>query len=501
MTLADNSTIRRIIVLGGGSAGFLAALGLKAKMPDLPVSVIRSKDIGIIGVGEGSTIALTNMLHQYLKVSLKSFYQTAQPAWKLGLKFIWGKRPSFFYTFSGQQMNYQFPELPKAIGYYCENDMENAELMMAMMAQNRVFERSENGSPVFHTALAYHVENHSFVGFLEQTAQQIGIQILEDTVDKVHQDDSGITGLAMKSGRMEKADLYIDCSGFVSLLLGKTLGEAFVPFKSSLFCDRALVGGWTRQEEPILPYTTCGTLNSGWLWQIEHEHRINRGYVYCSAFISDEEAERELRAISPRLSPPRVVKFITGRYQRAWVKNVVGIGNANGFVEPLEATALGVISMQSRLLTDTLIESDRQIRPWDVTGFNRHHARYWDSIRQFIAIHYKFNDRIDTPFWRECREKTDLAGAQEIADYYQESGPGTYWAPTIVDSLDPFGMGGYVTLLLGQQVPYRYPHQPSERELRAVSALRQKHRERAAAAMTSEEALAMMRGPGWKWLK
>src|SRR4051794_32972481 len=106
--------IERIIVLGGGSAGFFGALGLKNQMPDLPVTVIRSKDIGIIGVGEGSTIALTNMLHQYLKVSLKTFYQVAQPTWKLGLKFVWGKRPFFFYTFSSQQMNHQFPELPKA---------------------------------------------------------------------------------------------------------------------------------------------------------------------------------------------------------------------------------------------------------------------------------------------------------------------------------------------------------------------------------------------------
>src|SRR6185437_2171893 len=131
----------------------------------------------------------------------------------------------------------------------------------------------------------------------------------------------------------------------------------------------------------------------------------------CSDFISDEEAEKEFRAASSQITQTRVVKFISGRYERAWIKNVVAIGNANGFVEPLEATALGVISMQSRLLADTLVESDRQIRRWDVTGFNRHHGRYWDSIRRFIAIHYKFNDRIDTPFWRACREKTDLAGA------------------------------------------------------------------------------------------
>lgn len=496
----QSQRIHRIVVLGGGSAGFLSALALKARMPDLAVMVVRSKEIGIIGVGEGSTVALTNMLHDYLRVNLAKLHEIAKPTWKMGLKFIWGKRPHFYYTFSAQQMNSIIHPLPKAIGYYCNGDMDTAEPMMAMMAQNRVFDRDENGMPVMHDSIAYHVENHFFVDFLERAATEAGIEILEDTVAHVQPSEQGIGALIFKSGRAVNADLYIDCSGFASLLLGKTLGEPFVPFKSSLFCDRAIVGGWTRQaDEPIQPFTTCGTMNSGWLWQIEHEHRINRGYVYCSAFITDEQAEQELRAISPRLDKTRVVKFITGRYERAWVKNVVAIGNANGFVEPLEATALGVISMQSRLLADTLAASDRQIRFWDVTGFNRHHRRYWDSIRRFIAIHYKFNDRIDTPFWRACREKTDLAGAEEIAAYYQESGPGTYWAPTIMDSLDPFGMGGYVTLLLGQSVPYRHAHQPNQAELAAVEAIREKNRQRAANAMTTEEVLAAIRSPEWNW--
>src|SRR4030095_13528653 len=121
------------------------------------------------------------------------------------------------------------------------------------------------------------------------------------------------------------------------------------------FNDRAVVGGWDRAAgEPIKPYTTCQTMNSGWCWQIEHERRVHRGYVYFSAFISDENAEREFRAACPRVGPTRIVKFVSGRYERNWVKNVVAIGNASGFVEPLEATALGVIAMQCRLLAGSL---------------------------------------------------------------------------------------------------------------------------------------------------
>src|SRR5699024_2544701 len=125
-------------------------------------------------------------------------------------------------------------------------------------------------------------------------------------------------------------------------------------------------------------------------------------------FITDDAAEREFRAKNPQVGQTRVVRYVAGRYRDAWVGNVVAVGNASGFVEPLEATALGVIAMQSRLLADTLAESRGEIRPTHVRLFNDHNARHWDSVRDFIAVHYKFNARLDTPFWRHCRAETDL---------------------------------------------------------------------------------------------
>jgi tryptophan halogenase len=499
MSAEENKKFRKIIVLGGGSAGFLAALALRAKVPSIPVTVIRSKDIGIIGVGEGSTISLTDFLHNYIKIDSRKFFETALPTWKLGLKFIWGTRPHFFYTFSAQQMDARFPQFPRAIGYYCERDMENAELYMAMMEHGRIFERAPNGLPQPHGFIAYHVENDYFVKFLEATAIERGIEIVEDTVAEVKQDENGVSGLALKSGRALSADLYVDCSGFFSLLLGKSLKEPYISFKSSLFCDRAVVGGWPRQGEPILPYTTCETMNSGWCWQIEHENRINRGYVYCSSFISDEEAEAEFRAKAPKAGPSRIVKFISGRYERAWVKNVVAIGNATGFVEPLEATALGAIAVQSRILADTLAEGDGQARKSLIDCYNTHHENYWDAIRGFIAIHYKFNGRLDNPFWRECREKTDLSVAAPLVEFYRENGPTGYWGPGILlHPADQFGVGGYITLLVGQRAPYQQPRM-SDAEIQAFNIQRQKNRERALRAMTSEEALSLMRSEAWKW--
>ena len=496
---SEAKRINKVIVLGGGSAGFMAALALKTKMPDLSVTIIRSKDIGIIGVGEGSTINLTEFLHQYLRVHPKKFYEMAQPTWKLGLKFIWGTRPHFFLTFDAAQLCNSRPEIPKPIGFFCEQDMEFAEPMSSLMATNRVFARGPDGRPLFHNYFAYHFENEKFVTFLEAFAQSLGIELVDDTVSQVMQDEQGISGLAFKSGRTASADLYVDCSGFGSLLLGKTLGEPFIPFKSSLFCDRAIVGGWARQSEPIQPFTTCETMNSGWCWQIEHIGRINRGYVYCSDFCTDEQAEREFRAQNPQLTQTRMVKFVSGRYQRNWVKNVVAIGNASGFVEPLEATALGVIAVQSRILADSVANADRQIRDSYRHFVNQHHSLVWDSIRGFIAIHYKYNTRLDTPFWRECREKTDLAGGAGPAQYYQENGPDGFWGPMVVGHHDPFGIGSWVTLFLGQRVGYRNRFHPTDAAVKSANMIRERNRAAALNSLTSEQVLSAITAPSWRW--
>lgn len=491
--------INRVIVLGGGSAGFLAALTLKRKLPALNVLVIRSKDIGIIGVGEGSTFALTKFLHDYLQINEKKFFSVAHPTFKLGLRFIWGPRPYFNYTF-GAGPEQMAGDLPKSLGFYADQDMENWDLYSAMMTHDRAFERAGIG-PKFHNSLAYHFENEKFVTFLEDYAQAAGVEIRDDTVLEVQQNQAGIAGLVLKSGATEAADLYVDCSGFASVLLSKALGEPFISFKSSLFCDRAVVGGWERTSEVIKPYTTCETMDSGWCWQIEHESRINRGYVYSSDFISDEKVAQEFRTANPKVGATRVVRFVSGRYERRWVKNVVAIGNAAGFVEPLEATALGVIGIQSRHLAQTLIESDQQPTPTQIACTNADHAWEWDAIRRFLAIHYKFNTRLNTPFWHECRERTDLAGAEGIVDYYRENGPAPYWISTLFKEHDQFGYAGYATLLMGQQVPFRKTHVPTDAERQIWERRRQKNKQAALAAMSVRETLDVLHSPKWTWAK
>jgi tryptophan halogenase len=487
--------VRKIIVVGGGSAGFMAALAIKTRLPQLQVVVIRSIEIGIIGVGEGSGLPFTQFLHDVLHIPIDQFVRAAKPSWKLGSCFLhWGPRERFFFPF-GSTLAVKPEGLNKYSGYYCAEDLENASISSALMAADRVFERGHDGMPMIKREFAYHIENETFAAFLEDLAVSRGVKIITGTIRNVRQDDNGITGLDLESGASETGDLYVDCSGFRSLLLGKTLNEPFISYASTLFCDRAVIGGWERTTEVIHPYTIAETMNSGWCWQIEHANRINRGYVFSSAFISDEDAEREFREKNPKVGSTRTVRFVSGRYERSWVKNVVAIGNASGFVEPLEATALVIHATRAAVLAETLEESDLDPTEQCAKTFNSLACRIWDSTRRFLATHYRFNTRYNTPFWQHCREHTDMAGAECYVDWYRHMGPTPFAAAALMDRLDVFGVEGYLTTLLGQCVPHRATFTPRPAEISRWNSVRQQYAARARLGMTVAEALDWVSKP------
>ena len=492
--------VNRVLVLGGGSAGFLAAITLKSRLPDLQVAVIRSKDIGIIGVGEGTTVSVPNFLHGYLKIDPSEFQRLARPTFKLGIRFEWGPRPFFNYTFS-TQFDQHLRVLSRPTGFYCvdDEDVGFTTVNSALMTLGKAFVRLPDGTPGIRNEFAYHIENADFVSFLETQAARVKVDVIDDTVVNVEQDEAGITLLNCKATGPQRADLYVDCSGFYSVLLSRTFGEPFVSFKDSLFCDRAVVGGWARPEaENVLPYTTAETMNAGWCWQIEHENRVNRGYVYSSAFISDADAEAEFRAKNPRLDTTRVVKFVSGRYERAWVKNVVAIGNSNGFVEPLESTSLAVICEECHALAVSLADSGRRPGPALAAVYNKRLRQTWDDIRRFLAIHYKFNTRLDTPFWRAARAETDLAGAEEIVGFFEENGPSIAWKSGLIAGRDVFSFEGWLALLVGQKLPYARDFRPDDRERQVWRSVKESNRAQAAAGLTVAETLAAVRSPQWR---
>ena len=489
---------QEILVLGGGSAGFLAAITLKTRLPTLNVRVLHSSDIPIIGVGEGTTFTMPIFLHGYLGIDPREFHANVHPTYKLGIQFLWGPRPRFHYSFTNQ-LDGLIQGMPKPRGFYCYENYDYADITGALMANGRAFERQQDGGPVVPTSVAYHIENENFVHFLEGHTRRMGIEIIDDKVDEVEQNDDGISALKLASGNSVSADLFIDCSGFRSVLLREALGEPWVSYESSLYADRAVAGGWDRSDEPILPFTTAETMNAGWCWQIEHDHFLNRGYVYSSRFLSDDEAEKEFREKNPKIDSTRVIKFDSGATERAWVKNVVALGNSNGFVEPLEATSLAIICDHAAKLVHTLADANFQVSDASRRFFNRYTERNWSAIRRFLAMHYKFNKRIDTEFWRACIEETDLAGAEEIVDYYQSCGPSLLWASEAMGPLDPFGWEGYLVMLVGQKVPFETQYQPGDQEQKVWNQYMTSLAQRAQNSLTMRQATEMIRSPQWAW--
>lgn len=498
--------IQSVLVLGGGSAGFMAAISLKTKAPQLDVRVLRSPDIGVIGVGEGTTVSFPKFLFDYLGIARREFYAAAEPTWKLGIKFLWGPRRHFSYTFS-KEYEAVLPGLSRPAGFYHDHETHWVGLTSALMEHDKAFPRDAKGGPMMSLPHAYHLENEKLVHWLESHARKIGVVIEDGEVTGVEtgpvqttgREERGVEALTLRDGRRIEADLYVDASGFRSELIGRALEIGYQSFEKSLFCDRAVIGGWERSGEGVKPYTVAETMDHGWAWQIEHVNFINRGYVYSSSHVDDDTARAELLRKNPKIPPERtrVVRYRSGRRTANWVGNVVGIGNSIGFVEPLEATALGIIALQCVMLCDTLVETGGRPGPVIVDVYNRHNTQAWDDIRDFLAVHYAFNERVDTPFWRDCREKTDLGGAAPVVEWYRENGPSTLVKNILLPESNSFGFEGYLAMLVGQRVQFPRERRPSAKEMQLwrkhVATLGAKARE----GMGVVDSLRALHGPGW----
>lgn len=489
--------LKDLIILGGGSAGLLAALTLKRHMPEVSVRLLRSQEIGIIGVGESSTPNVPRHLFDSLGISRRRFYELAEPTFKLGIHFLWGPRASFEYTFE-PQLDARSPELPRPNGYYCDDDFSFVNLSNALISCQKAFPRHPNGGPAMVDTFAFHLENPKLVKALETFAREAGVVILDANFKAAIHDGENVQALVLEDGRQLTADFFIDASGFRSELLSRTLQEPFISYGNSLFNDRAILGGWERTDEPILPYTTVETMNSGWSWQIEHEHLINRGYVYSSSMISDDQAREEFQSKNPRARVnDRIVKFRTGRYQRSWVGNVIAIGNSSGFVEPLESTSLMVVCWQCQTAVDLLkhVGQTPTLRKF----FNRIWADTWDEIRDFLALHFVANTRLDTPYWQACRADTNIDSLKPLLAFYQENGPTGFCRKFLKNTASQFGIEGFLAMLVGNCVPYHNRHHPSEVEKQQIDTGRNRFRHIAQGGLDVKESLSYIRDSRWRW--
>ncbi len=440
-----------IVILGGGTAALLAATAINKHLPHLRILMVRSTKMGISGVGEGTIATIGRFLHDYCGIDPLRFHQEVRPSIKLGIQFKWGSRTPYHYTF-GPQFSAASPiqqKLDRPVGEYCEADASYANLASSLMYHGNVAADDVNGIPALPSH-AYHLENQSFVRFLERYTNQRGIQKLDAVVQQVSVGENGVDSVTLDNGEIITSSLYLDCSGFRSELLGRALGEPFISFGESLFCDRAVVGGWKRDEEIYHAFTTAEAMEAGWCWRIEHDHLINRGYVYSSRFISDEAAESEFRQKNPKVTETRKISFSSGVYHRTWVKNVIAIGNSAGFVEPLEATAIGMMTSAVDQLV-SLLSCGTEIRQIHRDVFNRAQQVDWEQCRDFLAFHYQPNKLNQSPFWHACRHETFLGEAQEILDFYCVTGPDFRGLQHLLKS-NIFGAEGYLSMLVGQNV-------------------------------------------------
>jgi tryptophan 7-halogenase len=496
--------IQTVVVLGGGSAGLLAALTLKRKLPGLAVEVVFSSKIGVIGVGEGTVPYVPGHLHGYLGLSEHEVFQAITPVFKLGVRFTWGRRPYFDYTFSGQQYTWKWPDQQHCCGYYVERDPVGADLSSALMEAGKALPRRPDRLPEVPlpgTNFAWHIENRTFVAWLESACRREGVTFTDAVLTGVERGGERIARLHLSDGSERRADLFVDSSGFASELLGKALEEPFSDFSDALFCDRAVAGGWDRSDEPILTYTVSDTMDSGWCWRIDHPDRIHRGYVFSSDHATDDEAVEAYRRVAPKATNPRIVQFRSGQHRNAWVGNVLGIGNACGFVEPLEATALMVICVQLRAFTEGLLDSECDPTPGIRKLYNDATRRMWEEIRDFLAIHYRFNVRLDTPFWKRCREETALGGVADLVAFYEENGPSPLGADCLAFG-NPFRLEGHLAILCGLGVPHQRPRHLAEKDLSLWNAKRQTFGRVARDGVGMREALQLLADPAvWRRLR
>ena len=461
--MAEAAESRKIVVLGGGCAGMLAALAIKKYLPNDQLTVVRSLKMGVIGVGEGTIHSVVGFLHNFLGIDESRFHREVRPTIKLGIRYNWGPREKFHYTFAPQFMPpVKGTTVPR--GFFCKDDCDFADQASLLMHKGKVSFRTPNGRPRLPVSFAYHLENRAFVGFLESLSDELGIEKMDAIVDSVETDGERVTALTMENGQQVQGDLFVDCSGFSRKLIGQLPGAEFVSFAESLFCDSAIFGGWERDgDEPIYPYTTVDTMQAGWSWRIEHDQFVNRGYVYDSDFLSEDEAIAEFKTANPKIQSTRTVQFSAGAQKKSWIGNVVAIGNAAGFVEPLEATAIGVICDSIVRVVRLLTNCDQRPGKAVQDSFNRIQFENWEIIRDFLALHYRFNTRLDTPFWEKATRETPLGGVQKWVDLYQETGP-DFQMIAEEFKRDFFGIEGYLAMLVGQQVPYQEKRTISARD-------------------------------------
>ena len=424
--------ITNITIVGGGTAGWIVAAYLNHRLQwgltgnkDVRITLIESPTIPTIGVGEATVPTLKGTL-RILEISEAEFVMRTNATLKLGIRFdAWQRRTdgtpySYVHPFTGgatvrgRNPGYSFQHygLPGQAATHGDDFLDTVSHTRAAMDQTkgaRGLDDPEFSGPLQY---AYHLDAALLAGFLKELCISRGVEHIRDEVEGVTRDERGnIASLQLEERGDWPVELVVDCTGFRGLLINEAMDEPFLPMSDYLFNDRAIPIQVQREDQSVIvPATVARAMDSGWSWRIPLHARDGTGYVYSSAFVSDDQALDEFNQVlgdAEQLTSPRVLKMRVGRSRRSWVKNCIAIGPSSGFLEPLESTAIMSVELAARWLLQNFPTND--FEPPLLRQFNRNMERFYDEVRDFLGLHFSLSGRDDTPYWRAIRHDAKLS--------------------------------------------------------------------------------------------
>jgi len=407
-----NTPIHKVVILGGGSAGWMTAAMLARTLgQNLEIEVIESSSIGTVGVGE-ATIPPIKTFNDVLGLDEAEFLRKTKGTIKLGIEFEnWGQEGDCYMHAFGPigrdlGLNIFHHHWRRARQLGIAGDFWDYSLNYQAAKQNKFMPMARIPDTRYEGLVhAYHFDAGLYAQMLQAYSQEKGVSHTDARVETVlcHPDTGAIESLQLENGESISGDLFIDCSGFRALLIGETLGVGYEDWSHWLPCDRALAVP-SEAKRPIIPYTRSIAHEGGWQWRIPLQHRTGNGLVYSQQHLSDDEASHLLLSNldGAPLAEPRPIRFTTGRRRQQWHKNVVSLGLASGFLEPLESTSLHMV--QSGVFRLVKLFPHACIYQSDIDEYNRQSQIELEKIRDFIILHYHLNQKPESPFWRQCRE-------------------------------------------------------------------------------------------------
>lgn len=464
--------VKDILIVGGGSAGWMSAAYLSRALNQegkrVNITLVESEDVSTIGVGE-ATIPIMGQFFRFLGIPEETWMPSCNATYKMAIKFDrWydgSAGDSYYHTFAGMQpsnganislMHYWLHQKlsGKEISDFAKATHETAHLCDAKKCPNKAF--SSSGKNPGRITYAFHLDAGLMVDMLKKYAKAQGVKHVIGHIDSVQKNDQGfLTEVKTREGSVLAADLFIDCTGFHSLLLEKAMGAEHHTYNDTLLCDRAIAIATNYDENDpyndirggLEPYTTATARSAGWTWKTPLRTRAGNGYVYSSNHISDDQALEEFQSTlagQGEIGDPRFIPIRNGSMDKHWIKNCVGIGLSAGFIEPMESTGLALIQIALNNLI--LHFPDKSFPDFLLENYNMKMEKTYLNIRDFIILHYVLTQREDTSFWKTIKHEVVVPDTlQEKLDTWKR-----YWDDR-TDERNMFGMYNYVSILTGMQ--------------------------------------------------